>query len=124
MLTDARIKAAKPGEKDYKIGDTGQLYLFVSTAGGEIWRMNYTFGKNAKGYPAQRALIPGAKEFSLVKAGARAMRRSAAAAPRRLRLAKTSARSTRPNGKKERVRSGVLVERQPLKGSPARRPML
>lgn len=59
MLTDARIKAAKPGEKDYKIGDTGQLYLFVSKAGGKIWRMNYTFGKNAKGNPVQKTLTFG-----------------------------------------------------------------
>lgn len=59
MLTDAKIKAAKPREKDYKLGDTGQLYLFVSTAGGKIWRMNYTFGRNAKGNPAQRTLTLG-----------------------------------------------------------------
>jgi integrase len=59
MLTDAKIKAAKPGEKDYKLGDAGQLYLFVSTAGGKIWRINYTFGKNAKGAPAQKTLTLG-----------------------------------------------------------------
>lgn len=56
MLTDAKIKAAKPADKDYKLGDTGQLYLFVSKAGGKIWRMNYTFGVNAKGKPAQKTL--------------------------------------------------------------------
>ncbi len=59
MLTDAKIKAAKPADKDYKLGDSGQLYLFVSTAGGRIWRMNYTFGRNAKGNPAQRTLTLG-----------------------------------------------------------------
>ncbi len=59
MLTDAKIKAAKPGEKDYKLGDTGQLYLFVTKAGGKIWRMNYTFGRNAKGNPEQRTLTLG-----------------------------------------------------------------
>lgn len=59
MLTDAKIKAAKPREKDYKLGDTGQLYLFVSKAGGKIWRMNYTFGTNPKGKPAQRTLTVG-----------------------------------------------------------------
>lgn len=59
MLTDAKIKAAKPADKDYKLGDAGQLYLFVSKAGGKIWRMNYTFGRNAKGKPVQRTLTLG-----------------------------------------------------------------
>lgn len=56
MLTDAKIKAAKAGEKDYKLVDSGQLFLHVTTAGGKHWRMNYTFGTNAKGKPAQKTL--------------------------------------------------------------------
>lgn len=59
MLTDAKIKAAKKGDKDYKLADSGQLYLVVTTAGGKLWRMNYTFGKNAKGKPAQKTLTFG-----------------------------------------------------------------
>ncbi|PTD19929.1 tyrosine-type recombinase/integrase [Sphingomonas fennica] len=41
MLTDAKVKAAKPKDKPYKLGDSGQLYLYVSPAGGRHWRMNY-----------------------------------------------------------------------------------
>ena len=37
MLNDAKIKAAKSQERGYKLGDTGQLYLSVSPAGGKLW---------------------------------------------------------------------------------------
>ena len=43
MLSDAKIRAAKPCQKPYKITDSHQLYLFVSPAGGKLWRMNYMF---------------------------------------------------------------------------------
>lgn len=56
MLTDAKIKAARPAEKDYKLADSGQLFLHVTKAGGRHWRMNYTFGTNARGKPAQKTL--------------------------------------------------------------------
>ncbi|WP_416463245.1 tyrosine-type recombinase/integrase [Sphingomonas sp. VDB2] len=59
MLNDAKIKAAKPRDKDYRLTDSGQLYLQVSRAGGKHWRMNYTFGTNAKGKPAQKTLAFG-----------------------------------------------------------------
>ena len=56
MLTDAKIKAAKPREAAYKLADAGQLFLHVTPAGGKHWRMNYTFGRNAAGRPAQKTL--------------------------------------------------------------------
>ncbi|HVJ00633.1 MAG TPA: integrase arm-type DNA-binding domain-containing protein [Sphingomonas sp.] len=56
MLTDAKIKAAKAQDKDYKLADSGQLFLHVTTAGGKHWRMNYTYGRNAKGKPVQKTL--------------------------------------------------------------------
>lgn len=59
MLNDAKIKAAKPREAAYKLGDSEQLYLFVTPAGGKLWRMNYTYGRNAKGGPAQKTLTFG-----------------------------------------------------------------
>ena len=61
MLTDAKIKAAKPRDKAYRITDTGQLYLQVSPAGGRHWRMNYTYGRSAKNpsKPAQKTLAFG-----------------------------------------------------------------
>lgn len=59
MLTDAKIKAAKPRDTAYKLVDSGQLFLHVTPAGGRHWRMNYTFGKNAQGRPAQKTLTFG-----------------------------------------------------------------
>lgn len=59
MLTDAQCKAAKKKEAAYKLADSGQLFLHVSPAGGRHWRMNYAFGKNAKGKPAQKTLSLG-----------------------------------------------------------------
>jgi integrase len=59
VLTDAKIKAAKPRATAYKLADSGQLFLHVTPAGGKHWRMNYTFGKNAQGKPAQKTLTFG-----------------------------------------------------------------
>ncbi len=58
-LNDAKVKAAKPREAAYKLSDSGQLFLHVTPAGGKHWRMNYTFGKNAAGKPAQKTLTIG-----------------------------------------------------------------
>ena len=47
MLTDAKVRNAKPRPKPYKLFDTNRLFLFVAPAGGKLWRWNYTFdGKN------------------------------------------------------------------------------
>ena len=43
-LTAKRAEAAKPRERDYKLADTGGLYLFVSTSGHRTWRLKYRFG--------------------------------------------------------------------------------
>ncbi|MDB5696502.1 MAG: integrase [Sphingomonas bacterium] len=59
MLTDAKIKAAKPTERAYKLADSGQLYLSSSPAGGRHWRMNYAFGKKADGTTKQKTLSLG-----------------------------------------------------------------
>lgn len=58
-LNDAKVKAAKPRDTAYKLTDGGQLYLHVTTAGGKHWRMNYTFGTNLAGKPAQKTLTIG-----------------------------------------------------------------
>jgi integrase len=44
MLTDIKIRALKPAEKPYKLGDAHQLYLLITPAGGKLWRMNYSHG--------------------------------------------------------------------------------
>ena len=61
VLTDAKIKAAKPKSAPYRLGDSNQLYLHVSTAGGRHWRMNYTYGRSEKdpAKPAQKTLALG-----------------------------------------------------------------
>ncbi|MDP1027773.1 integrase arm-type DNA-binding domain-containing protein [Sphingomonas sp. KR1UV-12] len=42
---DARkVETAAPRDKDYKLSDTGGLYLFVSKSGHRTWRLKYRFG--------------------------------------------------------------------------------
>jgi len=48
MLTDTKIRQAKPAEKDHKLADSGGLYLFVTRNGFKSWRMKYRFGGKEK----------------------------------------------------------------------------
>ena len=41
MLTDTKIKAAKPREGAYKLGDRDGLYLHVAPSGARSWRFDY-----------------------------------------------------------------------------------
>lgn len=41
MITDLRAKSAKPGEKSYRIGDGGGLYLRVDPTGRKYWILRY-----------------------------------------------------------------------------------
>ncbi len=48
-LTDIKIRQALPREKEYKIGDSGGLYLLVRPSGSKLWRMKYrTKGREQK----------------------------------------------------------------------------
>jgi integrase len=40
-LTDTAIRKAKPRERDYKLADSGGLYLLMTAAGGKLWRLKY-----------------------------------------------------------------------------------
>lgn len=42
-LTEREIKAAKPQAKQYKLSDSGNLFLLVTPAGGKLWRWAYRF---------------------------------------------------------------------------------
>ena len=42
-LTDMTIKGAKPRERDYKMADSGGLYLLVTVSGGKLWRLKFRF---------------------------------------------------------------------------------
>lgn len=41
MLTDTKVKAAKPKSKPYKLADRDGLYLYVATSGAKSWRYDY-----------------------------------------------------------------------------------
>lgn len=40
-LSDAAIRAAKPGPKSYKLFDEGGLFVLISPSGGKLWRMKF-----------------------------------------------------------------------------------
>lgn len=47
MLTDTKVRNAKPRPKSYKLTDTNRLFLLVAPGGGKLWRWNYVYdGKN------------------------------------------------------------------------------
>jgi integrase len=48
MLTELAIRAAKPAEKNYKLHDSGGLYLIVATGGGKWWRYDYRLAGKRK----------------------------------------------------------------------------
>lgn len=48
MLSDAKVRAAKPRAKPYKLTDTNRLYLLVTPGGGKLWRWNYYFDGKQK----------------------------------------------------------------------------
>ena len=48
MLTETEIRNARPREKAYKLSDGGQMYLYVTPAGGKSWRLDAVIdGKRA-----------------------------------------------------------------------------
>lgn len=49
MLTDVKIRAARPRPKSYKLTDANRLYLLVTPAGGKLWRWSYGFDGKQKG---------------------------------------------------------------------------
>lgn len=48
MLTDTRVRTAKPRPKSYKLADSNRLYLLVTSSGGKLWRWNYTYDGKQK----------------------------------------------------------------------------
>ncbi len=42
-LTDVTIRRAKPKEKAYRMSDAGSMYLWVTPAGGKLWRWAYLY---------------------------------------------------------------------------------
>lgn len=57
MLTDAKVRSAKPRPKSYKLVDASRLFLLVTPSGGKLWRWNYYYDGKQKSmafgaYPA------------------------------------------------------------------------
>ena len=48
MLTDAKVRNAKPGAKPYKLTDSNRLFLLVMPAGGKLRRWNYAYDGKQK----------------------------------------------------------------------------
>ena len=48
MLNDAKIRAAKPREKAYKLTDSHRLYLLVKPAGSKLWKWSYAYAGKQK----------------------------------------------------------------------------
>jgi integrase len=57
-LSDSKCKAAKPAERAYKLFDGHGLFLYVSPAGGKIWRMAYRAEVDGKQKPQTATFGP------------------------------------------------------------------
>lgn len=49
MLTDTKVRAAKPRPKPYKLTDANRLFLLVTPSGRKLWRWSYYFEGKQKG---------------------------------------------------------------------------
>jgi len=47
-LTDVACRSAKPKDKDYKIADSGGLFLLVQPNGSKFWRLKYRYLQKEK----------------------------------------------------------------------------
>src|ERR1700730_6284997 len=47
-LTDVEIKRAKAKDKAYRMSDSGGMYLWVTPAGGKLWRWAYVHDRKEK----------------------------------------------------------------------------
>ena len=48
MLTDTRVRSAKPTQRPIKLSDAGGLYLLIQPHGSKLWRMAYRFAGKQK----------------------------------------------------------------------------
>jgi integrase len=48
MLTDTKIRNARPRQKPYKLTDSAGLYLHIQPSGARYWRLKYRFGGREK----------------------------------------------------------------------------
>lgn len=48
MLSDAKVRAAKPRQKPYKLTDSHRLYLLVKPGGSKLWKWSYAYDGKQK----------------------------------------------------------------------------
>lgn len=48
MLNEAKARAAKAGDKPYKLTDSHRLYLLVKPNGSKLWKWNYAYNSKQK----------------------------------------------------------------------------
>lgn len=48
MLNDAKIRAAKPQDKPYKLTDSHRLYLLVKPSGSKLWKWSYSYDRRQR----------------------------------------------------------------------------
>lgn len=48
LLTDTKVKTAKPADKPLRLSDGGGLYLLIQVSGAKWWRLDYTVGGKRK----------------------------------------------------------------------------
>ncbi len=48
LLTDTEIRKSKPGSEAYRLADGHGLYLWITPAGGKLWRWKYRFDGKEK----------------------------------------------------------------------------
>ena len=41
LLTDLKVRSAKPTDRDWKLSDGGGLFLLIKPTGGKLWRWKY-----------------------------------------------------------------------------------
>src|SRR5882757_1206218 len=48
MLSEAQSRKAKAADKPYKLTDGGGLHVYVTPAGGKLWRLRYELERKEK----------------------------------------------------------------------------
>ncbi|MCK8787690.1 integrase arm-type DNA-binding domain-containing protein [Roseomonas sp. NAR14] len=86
-LTDKQIRAAKPRERPYRLGDGAGLYLEVAPGGAKLWRLRYQIAgresMTALGRYPEVSLAEARERRAAARAGLRAGRTPAAEAAQR-----------------------------------------
>jgi len=49
LLTETKVRSAKPRPKAYKLTDSNRLFLLVMPSGGKLWRWSYVYDGKQKG---------------------------------------------------------------------------